>query len=114
MLFALPVYGGEREHGRRHKGELCCNQPNGSPECDTQNRGRCGKRKGDCYGMRNPVHSLDEARLRLLEYFSDRKLQLSEIREKRWRFEAELLDSLGNTVDRVMIDKRSGRVRSIY
>jgi len=64
--------------------------------------------------MRNPVHSLDEARLRLLEYFSDRKLQLSEIREKRWRFEAELLDSLGNTVDRVMIDKRSGRVRSIY
>jgi len=64
--------------------------------------------------MRNPVHSLDEARLRLLEYFSDRKLQLSEIREKRWRFEAELLDPLGNTVDRVMIDKRSGRVRSIY
>lgn len=113
-MLSLPAFAREGRHGKNQSGETCCKSPDGNGECDIQSRGRCGKRKGDCYGMRNPVSSADNARIRLTEYFADRKLQLSEITEKKWRFEAELLDSNGKVVDRVMIDKRSGRVRSLY
>lgn len=114
LIISLPVFAGEGRRWRGSGDETCCNLPKGNAECEVHKRGRCGKRKGDCYGMRNPVQSADEARIRLLEYFADRKLQISEISEKKWRFEAELLDSTGKVVDRVMIDKRSGRVRSLY
>lgn len=62
--------------------------------------------------MRNPVKTLQDAKDRLTEYFAHRNLTVSDVMEKKWRYEAELVDSAGKVVDKVMIDKRSGRIRS--
>jgi hypothetical protein len=91
----------------------CCKKADGEP-CSLEKRGWCGKRRGDWYGARRPVASREDARQQLILYYSDQQMTVAEIAEKPWRYEADLLDNCGKVVDRVMIDKRSGRVRSIY
>ncbi len=97
----------------RHQDKECCNKPD-EEKCNLEKRGWCGKRKGDWYGARRPVNSLDDARKQLVRYYSSQQKTVAELAEKPWRFEADLLDNCGKVVDRVMIDKRSGRIRSIY
>lgn len=99
-------------HGQHPNSE--CGQITGNGQCNLEKRGWCGKRKGDWYGARRPVTSIGDAREQLAKYFSGQQVVVAEVAEKQWRFEADLLDSCGKVVDRVMIDKRSGRVRSIY
>jgi hypothetical protein len=97
----------------RHQNMDCCTTI-GNGQCNLEKRGWCGKRKGDWYGARRPVTSISDAREQLARYFAGRQLSVAELSEKPWRYEADLLDSSGRAVDRVMIDKRSGRIRSIY
>ena len=82
--------------------------------CKSEMRGRCGKRKGDWYGARQPVANGVEARTLLLNYFAAQGYTVSELKERRWGFKADVLNKDGKIVDRVMIDKRSGRIRSLY
>lgn len=82
--------------------------------CKPEMRGRCGKRKGDWYGARQPVANEAEARTLLLNYFAAQGYTVSELAERRWGFRADVLNKDGKIVDRVMIDKRSGRIRSLY
>jgi len=82
--------------------------------CRPEMRGRCGKRRGDWYGARQPVATATEARGLLLDYFAGQGYTVSEVTEKRWGFRADVLDKDGNVIDRVMIDRRSGRIRSLY
>ena len=97
--------------GQRDK--ECCKK-SADDACSLEKRGWCGKRKGDWYGARRPVTSIADARIQLTKYFSGQQLVVAEVAERPWRFEADVLDACGKVVDRVMIDKRSGRVRSIY
>ena len=97
----------------RHLDKDCC-KSSATTQCSLEKRGWCGKRKGDWYGARRPVTSIDDARQQLTKYFSGQQLVVAEVADKPWRFEADVLDNCGKVVDRVMIDKRSGRVRSIY
>jgi hypothetical protein len=83
-------------------------------ECRPEHQRRCGKRKGDWYGARRAVHSAEDARGLFVAYFAGQDVTISAINEKPWRFEADVKDRSGNIVDRVIVDKRSGRVRSIY
>ncbi len=83
-------------------------------ECRPEHQRRCGKRKGDWYGARRAVHSAEDARGLFTAYFAGQNVTISAINEKPWRFEADVKDRSGNIVDRVIVDKRSGRVRSIY
>ena len=82
--------------------------------CKSDMRGRCGKRRGDWYGARQPVANGAEARTLLMNYFSAQGYAVSELTERRWGFKADVLNKDGKIVDRVMIDKRSGRIRSLY
>ena len=66
------------------------------------------------YGQRKSIRTEAEARRMLLNYFSPQKATIGEIREKGWFFEAEIRDRHNNPIDRVIIDKRTGRIRSIY
>jgi len=97
----------------RHQNRDCCKSAGNVP-CNLEKRGWCGKRKGDWYGARRPVTSITDAREQLVKYFSGQQMAVTAVAEKPWRFEADVLDTRGRVVDRVMIDKRSGRVRSIY
>lgn len=102
----------EVRHDRQQDKE-CCKKSVDVP-CSLEKRGWCGKRKGDWYGARRPVTSVNDAREQFARYYSGQQLTVAEVAEKPWRFEADVLDNCGKVVDRVMIDKRSGRVRSIY
>jgi hypothetical protein len=86
----------------------------GGKECRSDHHWKCGKRKGDWYGARRKVTSLEDARTQFTAYFADQSVTISDITEKPWRFEADVINQNGDIVDRVIIDKRSGRVRSIY
>ena len=81
--------------------------------CAPELRGRCGKRRGDWYGEPQPVSTAAEARKLLLNYFSGQEYTVSDVLEKKWGFRADILDRDSKVIDRVMIDKRSGRIRSL-
>ena len=67
------------------------------------------------YGERKAVRTQAEAKKILSEYFSsDEGVKINIIKERRWFFEAEIRDKKGNLVDVVILDKRAGRIRSIY
>jgi hypothetical protein len=85
----------------------------GTITCRPEMRGRCGKRRGDWYGARQPVTNAVEARKLLINYFNGQGYTISEVSEHKWGFKAVIVDKEGKTVDLVMIDKRSGRIRSL-
>jgi hypothetical protein len=74
----------------------------------------CQGYKRGWYGARKAVKTPEQAREILQEYFSDSDVKIGEIREKRRFFRVEILDKNNNLTDIVIIDKRTGRIRSIY
>jgi hypothetical protein len=76
----------------------------------------CPGMRGDPYGARRPVRSTDEAKQILGQYFEStgKKVGIGAIEERRWFFIVELLDLEGTLIDKAIIDKRTGRIRSIY
>jgi len=68
------------------------------------------------YGVRKPVGTTEQAKQVIETYLSDNSqgLKVGNITEKNWYFEAEILDRGKTVIDKVIVDKRSGRIRSIY
>jgi len=73
----------------------------------------CPKRHADRYGARQPVHSAAEARERLLQLFGANQVTVSDLEERPRHFKANIVDKNGKLLDTVIIDRRSGRIRSI-
>jgi len=103
-----------QERWKSHEGWKTQNGQNG------WKGGRCpygdyylGPREGR-YGARKAVRTEAEARNILRWYFSPRKAMIGDIKERDWFIEAEIKDRNNRPVDRVIIDKRTGRIRSIY
>ena len=88
------------------------------PRCGWRDRrpygGYCQGPRGGWYGAKNPVKTADEARSLLKRYFEDQDVIIGKITEKEWYFEADIKDKKKILVDRVIVDKRTGRIRSIY
>jgi len=76
----------------------------------------CPGLRGDPYGARRLVRTTDEAKQVLEQYFegTGRKVGIGNIEERRWFFIAELLSPEGVLIDKAIVDKRTGRIRSIY
>lgn len=66
------------------------------------------------YGAKQPVRSPEEAVAILRAYFKDNGLIIKIVRERRWGFIAEITEADGTLVDIVIVDRRTGRIRSIY
>jgi len=66
------------------------------------------------YGEKRPVATAEEARKVVTEYFAKKDVRIGEIREKELFFEADISDKNNNLIDKVIVDKRTGRIRSIY
>ncbi|HMK60244.1 MAG TPA: hypothetical protein VK452_03750 [Dissulfurispiraceae bacterium] len=66
------------------------------------------------YGERKAVSNGEEARRMIKDYFSGRDVRIGDIRERELFFEADIRDKRGALVDKVIIDKRTGRIRSTY
>lgn len=67
------------------------------------------------YGAKRKVKNVKEAMDILKRYFSQYKdINITNITERRFFFEAEIRDKDQNLIDIVIVDKRTGRIRSIY
>jgi hypothetical protein len=66
------------------------------------------------YGERRTVPNSREARRMLKDYYSGRDLRIGDVRERELFFETDIRDRRGVPVDKVIIDKRTGRIRSKY
>ncbi len=66
------------------------------------------------YGERRAVPSRGDAQRMLNNYYGGRNMRIGPIRDNGFYFEADILDRNNRFMDRVIIDKRSGRIRSIY
>jgi hypothetical protein len=76
----------------------------------------CPGMRGGPYGERKPVRTKDEAKQALEQYFEStgKKVGIGAIEERRWFFVAEVLNPEGMLIDKALVDKRTGRIRSIY
>ena len=72
-----------------------------------------GRSKKGQYGERSAVMDEAEARRILKEYFQG-DVKIGKVKERKFYFEAEIRDRQGNLIDKVIIDRRTGRIRSIY
>jgi len=67
------------------------------------------------YGAKRPVKTPAHAREILEKFFSgNNNVKIGRIKEKSCFFEAEVIDRRGIIVDVVIVDKRTGRIRSLY
>ncbi|MCK9275934.1 MAG: hypothetical protein M0P57_12680 [Syntrophales bacterium] len=65
------------------------------------------------YGAKQIVRSKEEARSILQDFFRGRDIAIGPLTERKWFFRAEVFDSEQNLIDIIIIDKRTGRIRSI-
>lgn len=68
------------------------------------------------YGAPKAVGTVGDARQLIESYFTGcgQRLRCGKIEEKTGYFEADMLNREGVVVDKVIVDKRTGRIRSIY
>lgn len=98
-----------RGHGRRLQRD--CQQDG---QCTPRPFGDyCPSRHADFYGARQPLTTELEARQRLAQFFKLQPDQIIIRKELRMGYIAAVISADGKQVDRVFIDKRNGRIRSI-
>lgn len=85
-----------------------------SPAFAADERSPYGSSKEGEYGEKHAVSTKDEARKILKDYFSKKNARIGKISEKDLYFEAEIRDDKDKVIDIVIVDKRTGRIRSIY
>jgi hypothetical protein len=69
--------------------------------------------QGD-YGEKQKITTTEEARKALKKHFFNKDISIGEVVEKELYFEADIMDRKQAVIDKVIVDKRTGRVRSIY
>lgn len=73
-----------------------------------------GHRKKINYGERLAVKSEEEALSLVLEFYSSMNVKVIPLRENRRFYKMEVRDLDDNILDIVIVDKFSGRIRSVY
>ena len=66
------------------------------------------------YGERRAIQSRGDAQRMLNDYYMRRNMRTGPVRDNGFYYEADIMDRNNRFMDRVVIDKRSGRIRSIY
>ena len=96
---------------------LCHSQHRGPGWYEGAPYGRfCPGMRWGPYGARRAVKTADDAKQAIEKYYSGtgQTVRVGKIEERRWFYEAEILNPEGTLIDRLIIDKRAGRIRSIY
>jgi hypothetical protein len=71
-----------------------------------------GPRRG-WYGARKPVKTAEEAKQLVREFFGG-SVVVENLQEREFFFEADVKSEKSVLIDIVIVDKRTGRIRSIY
>ncbi len=99
-LSAAPVFA--MDHcGTDH----CCCSPFGS---------YCEGSEWGWYGANRAVRSAGEAEQMIKSFFLPEKVSVTNLQDKSAFFEAEVRGKDNAVIDMVIVDKRTGRIRSIY
>ncbi|MDA8157458.1 MAG: hypothetical protein M0Z52_13560 [Actinomycetota bacterium] len=104
-LAGLLVYSYLPRHTVQSCGMRCCCSPFGG-YCKGAGRG--------WYGADKSVESADDASKVIRQIYLPRKVSVTNIRDEAGFFEADVKDSNNKKLDTVIVDKRTGRIRSIY
>ncbi|MGQ9571158.1 MAG: hypothetical protein ACUVUQ_10050 [Thermodesulfovibrionales bacterium] len=67
-----------------------------------------------CYGERKVIKTERDARRVLLKHFLSGRERIGEIKDRNLFFEVEIRSRDNKTIDKIIIDKRTGRIRSVY
>ncbi|MGB9716061.1 MAG: hypothetical protein ACPL1G_06620 [Thermodesulfovibrionales bacterium] len=67
-----------------------------------------------CYGERKVIRDERDARKVLLRHFKHNREVIGNIKDRNLFFEVEIRGRDNKTIDRIIIDKRTGRIRSVY
>jgi hypothetical protein len=75
-----------------------------------------GSRRGGPYGAGEPIGTADQAKRAIETCFAatSQPVHIGKIEEKKSYFLVQILGLGGEVIDTVVVDKRSGRIRSIY
>jgi hypothetical protein len=76
--------------------------------------GYCQGMRWGWYGARQPVATIKDARKYIEKYYEGQDVVIGTITDQGTFFKADIKDREGKLVDQVIINKRSGRIRSIY
>ncbi|WP_297212902.1 MULTISPECIES: hypothetical protein [Thermodesulfovibrio] len=74
----------------------------------------CPGKGSGWYGAKKAVNTTEDARKILNEYFKNQGMVIDNIKERKWFFQAEIRDKNNNLIDVLIVDKRTGRIRSTY
>jgi len=66
------------------------------------------------YGEKKGIRTAEEALQVLKKHFNKKDIVIGKVAEKELYFEAEIKDRQNSVIDKVIVDKRTGRIRSIY
>jgi hypothetical protein len=66
------------------------------------------------YGEKQEIATAGDALKVMKKHFAGREVIIGEVVERERYFEAEVMDKKKTVIDKVIVDKRTGRVRSIY
>lgn len=108
LMSALPAPAAEQEQRRGWR-----NGHHNGPASPPPFGDYCPRRHADHYGARQPVHSPDEAVELLARFYRLPPERIQLHKERRNGFIIDILNPDGSPADRVIIDKWSGRIRSI-
>ena len=87
---------------------------NGGRACWVVAATLCGGKEQGSFGQKKGVVTADEALKALKKHFEKKDIVIGEVAEKELYFEAEIKDRNNTVIDKVIVDKRTGRIRSIY
>jgi len=65
------------------------------------------------YGAREEIKTAQEAKKLVREYFSNEDVKVGKVTDRQHFFEVDITDKKGSLIDVVIVDKRTGRIRSI-
>ncbi len=112
VLAGLAVAGFIRPPIRSGPVPSCC-QPGGKCTCSPFGS-YCKGRRWGWYGANKAVKSAGEAEAAIKRYYFPEKVNIARITGKSTFFEAQVKDSTNRPIDTVIVDKRTGRISSIY
>lgn len=85
-----------------------------SDSCCSPLGGYCKGSQWGWYGARRIVKTAADAENIIRGFFLPVRVSVANVREKPAFFEAEVRDRNNAVIDMVIVDKRTGRIRSIY
>ncbi len=75
--------------------------------------GYCRGPEWGWYGARKQVKTAQEARRLVQEYFVNEDIRVGKVTDRQNFFEVDINDKNDSLIDVVIVDKRTGRIRSI-